>query len=54
MQILGLGSQTELTWDRGVLQEAEEVTGSWNDVADAFSPHPVQPAAPRRFYRTRY
>jgi len=48
------GSQIELTWDRGVLQEASEITGSWNDVADAFSPHLVQPAAPARFYRTRF
>src|SRR5207249_1946216 len=49
-----VGSQIELIWDRGVLQEAEEVTGSWNDVVDAFSPHRVQPAAFRKFYRTRY
>lgn len=49
-----IGSQTELTWTRGILQEAGEVTGSWTDVADAFSPHLVQPSAPRRFYRTRY
>jgi len=49
-----VGSQIELNWDRGVLQQAEEVTRSWNDVVDAFSPHRVQPAAPRRFYRTRF
>lgn len=49
-----VGSQPELSWERGVLQEAAEVTGSWNDVVDAFSPHLVQPAAPRKFYRTRY
>ena len=49
-----VGSQTELTWDRGVLQEAGEITESWNDVRDAFSPHLVQPIAPRKFYRTRY
>jgi glucose/arabinose dehydrogenase len=49
-----VGSQTELSWDRGALQEAEEVAGSWKDVADAFSPRLVQPDGPRRFYRTRY
>ena len=49
-----VGSQTELTWDRGILQEAAEVTGAWNDVVDAFSPRRIQPTAPRRFYRTRY
>lgn len=47
-------SQIELTWDRGVLQDAEEVTGSWNDVVDAFSPYVIQPTGPRRFYRARY
>jgi hypothetical protein len=49
-----LGTQTELTWDRGVLQEAGEITGPWNDVVEAFSPHLVSPTAPRQFYRTRY
>ena len=49
-----VGSQIEVTWDRGVLQETGDIAQSWADVADAFSPHLVQPAAPRRFYRTRY
>jgi hypothetical protein len=49
-----VGSQAELSWDRGVLQEAGQVTGPWTDVVDAFSPHLLQPAAPRKFYRTRY
>ncbi len=48
------GAQVELSWDRGVLQEADEVTGPWNDVVDGFSPLPVQTAAPRKFYRARY
>jgi len=48
------GSQVELTWDRGTLQETDDVTGSWNDVVDAFSPRLVQPAVPRKFYRTKY
>ena len=49
-----VGSQIELTWNRGVLQQAGEITGSWDDVVDAFSPHLVQTTAPGRFYRTRY
>jgi glucose/arabinose dehydrogenase len=49
-----VGSQIELTWDRGALQEAGEVTGPWNDVVDVFSPYLVQPTTPRRFFRTRY
>ena len=52
--VRAVGSQTELTWDRGSLQEAGEVTGPWNDVVDAFSPQLVPPSAPRKFYRTRY
>ena len=49
-----LGSETELTWERGALQEASEVIGTWQDVPGAFSPYRVVPANPRRFYRTRY
>jgi hypothetical protein len=49
-----VGSQIELSWDRGVLQEAEEVNGLWSDVVEGFSPHRVQPTAFRKFYRTRY
>ncbi|HKS38655.1 MAG TPA: hypothetical protein VJW76_15790, partial [Verrucomicrobiae bacterium] len=54
LEARSIGSQTELTWARGILQEAVEVTGSWTDVADAFSPYLVERTAPRRFYRTRY
>jgi glucose/arabinose dehydrogenase len=49
-----VGSQIELVWDRGVLQEADDLTGPWNAVEDAFSPHLIQPATPRQFYRTGY
>jgi hypothetical protein len=48
------GSRIELTWDCGILQKAEDIAGPWNDVVDAFSPHVIQPAAPRGFYRTRF
>src|SRR2546429_6258109 len=49
-----VGAQIELTWDRGVMQQADNVTGPWNDVVDAFSPQLVQPDMPRKFYRARY
>ncbi len=49
-----VGSQIELTWNRGALQEADDVSGPWKDVADAFSPYSVAPVAPRKFYRTCY
>jgi hypothetical protein len=48
------GPTAAVTWDRGVLQEANEVAGPWKDVADAFSPHPLAPNSPRKFYRARY
>jgi glucose/arabinose dehydrogenase len=49
-----LGSQITLTWGRGTLQAADEVTGTWNDVADSFSPYTVAAATSRKFYRLRY
>jgi glucose/arabinose dehydrogenase len=49
-----LGPQIELTWDRGALQETDDVTGEWHEVVDAFSPHLVPLNGPRKFYRTGY
>jgi len=46
--------QVQLTWDRGALQEAEQLSGPWTDVTDAFSPHSVSATNPRNFFRTRY
>ena len=49
------GNTLELTWPAGVLQQADEPTGPWNDVQGAISPYPVEidGARPRTFYRTR-
>jgi len=52
--VRSVGSQIELSWEVGVLQDAGEVTGPWNDVVDVFSPLLVPSSAPHRFYRTRY
>jgi glucose/arabinose dehydrogenase len=49
-----LGTQIELSWDRGGLQEAANASGPWSDVSDAFSPYAVQPNAPHKFYRVRF
>jgi glucose/arabinose dehydrogenase len=54
IELRQIESRTEVAWDRGVLQEAEELAGPWNDVVDAFSPYLIQPIAPRKFFRTRY
>ena len=48
------GPNIQLMWDRGILQEAEDVLGPWKELVDAFSPHLVQPDSPRKFYRTSY
>jgi hypothetical protein len=49
-----LGAQLQLTWTRGTLLEASEITGPWTAVADAFSPMLLSPTAARKFYRTMY
>jgi len=54
LTIQRIGSQVELSWNRGALQEASEVTGPWTVVVDAFSPMLLSPTAARKFYRTMY
>lgn len=49
-----VGAQVELAWDRGKLQQADEVNGPWTDVAEAFSPMLLQEIGDRKFYRTIY
>jgi glucose/arabinose dehydrogenase len=53
LELQTLGSQFTLTWGRGTLQVADEVTGTWNDVTDSFSPYTIA-ATSRKFYRLRY
>lgn len=54
LTIQRVGAQLQLSWNRGALQEADNVTGPWTVVADAFSPMPLLPNAARKFYRTMY
>ena len=45
-----------LTWTHGVLQKADGLAGTWNDIPGATSPYPI-PIEPDRtgaFYRTRW
>jgi hypothetical protein len=50
-----VGGQVELDWNRGALQEADDVSGPWIDVTNAFSPMLVQPPLPpRKFFRLKY
>ncbi len=45
------GGKLRLTWPQGSLQEATGVTGPWNPVNGAVSPHEVTPTGDARFYR---
>jgi hypothetical protein len=49
-----LGENRQQLVGRRVLQEADDLTGPWNAVRDAFSPYWVLPVASRKFYRTTY
>ena len=43
-----------VSWtEPGVLQEAEKVTGPWNNIAGAGSPHAVAPDSREMFYRVQ-
>lgn len=47
------GAQVTVNWDGGTLQSAPEVTGPWQDQADATSPLKLTPGDARRFFRAR-
>ena len=46
------GNQMHLTWPRGILQEADNVTGPYSDLPGV-SPFTVDFSASRKFYRIR-
>lgn len=54
LSIKRVGSQIELKWERGALQEATDLSGPWTTVAEAFSPMYVTAAGARKFFRTVY
>jgi hypothetical protein len=39
-----------VSWDRGVLQSADQVVGPWSDLINAVSPLPVDPTDRSKFY----
>ncbi len=49
-----IGRELELTWDRGVLQESDDLEGEWEEVENAFSPYVIEPEGTRRFFRAAY
>jgi hypothetical protein len=42
-----------INWDGGVLQQSDDVLGTYTDVAGATSPWPVSGSDPQKFYRVR-
>jgi hypothetical protein len=55
MSVLLQDGNVIVSWtEPGVLQEAEKVTGPWNDVAGAGSPRAVTPDSRAMFYRVRH
>jgi hypothetical protein len=47
------GGQLQLTWPRGTLQQADNVTGPYSDVPNATSPYTISHTGIRKFFRTR-
>jgi hypothetical protein len=48
------GSNIVLTWNAGMLQEADDVTGLWTDLPAAVSPFSTPASAVKKFYRLRW
>jgi hypothetical protein len=42
----------QISWPRGTLQEADEVTGPYSDVSGT-SPFTVNPSVAKKFFRVR-
>jgi hypothetical protein len=47
------GGNVTLTWSTGVLQQADDVNGTYTDVLTATSPSTVSANAAKKFYRVR-
>ena len=47
------GGRVEVTWNYGVLQNADDARGPWNDVPNAASPYVIEVDESREFFRTR-
>jgi hypothetical protein len=55
MSVLLQDGNMIVTWsERGTLQGAKKITGPWNDVVGASSPHPVALGSRAMFYRVRH
>lgn len=45
--------KVEVNWERGILQTANEINGSWLDVVDAIIPYAIVPEGSKAFFRLR-
>jgi hypothetical protein len=52
LTIQKVGANVQLTWPRGTLLEANDVTGPWT-TNSAASPYTVEPAGAKKFFRVR-
>jgi PKD repeat protein len=48
-----LGNQVNLSWPSGTLQSATDVTGPYNDLSNAVSPHTLTVSNATQFFRVR-
>jgi len=53
VRVKPVGKKVEVTWSYGTLQEAENVSGPWNNVTNAASPYSVETGSQQKFFRTR-
>src|SRR5262249_8794602 len=53
VRVRSVGTKLELTWSYGTLQEAENVSGQWNNITNAASPYSVEPGSQQKFFRPR-
>ncbi|MDB6122661.1 MAG: LamG domain protein jellyroll fold domain protein [Pedosphaera sp.] len=54
LKISRSGGQITLTWPAGTLQQADNVTGTYSDVAGATSPYTISASVAQKFYRIRF
>jgi hypothetical protein len=47
------GNNLTLSWPNGTLQQADEATGAYTDMAGVTSPYNLSPSGSKKFYRVR-
>jgi hypothetical protein len=47
------GEMITITWDGGVLQQSDDILGTYTDVPGAASPYTIAVSGAQKFYRAR-